>query len=57
MNFVIPRESESQTDAEDLFIAVHLSHVEQLREILMTNPELINEQDHKGGKSILTIGW
>jgi hypothetical protein len=39
-------------DAEDLFIAVHLSHIEALRKMLMANPELMNEHNRDGGEEI-----
>ena len=40
----------THSDSEDYFIAAHLNHVEALRELLMANPQLINEQDHNGGE-------
>ncbi len=42
-------------DAESLFIAVHLSHIHELRQILKTNPDLVNEQDHNGGEKLLHL--
>ena len=39
-------------DAEDLFIAVHMSHIGALRKMLMADPELMNEHNRDEGEEI-----